>query len=746
MTQRSASPILRFLRGLAGARAAEGESDACLLERFLGRRDEAAFEALMGRYGRLVLSVCRRILPREQDAEDAFQATFLVLACRAGTIGKREAVASWLYGVAHRIAVKARAGAARRPVPVVLPDVPAGHADEGNSRDLREILDEEIRRLPVRYQAPLVLCYLEGLTTDEAAQQIGCPKGTVLSRLARARDRLRPRLVRRGLTLSAGALAAGLAQEASAAVPAALALATARAALRCAAGPLAAAGVSARVAALARGGLPTMMLSKLHPAVLALLAVAILGAGAAFAYRTPAAGPAAGAGEPAAPAASREPTPADRLLAQVQEQWKRVEERIRDAHPYTDKVTFVQAYEQASKDVQLRPSDLQDCYAQVQKTLAGRKDDAAYTWRAQQLLGRLQVDLKEPDKALAHYRKALSAYPSPTYDEPSKQSSFQHLANETAGVLWRHKGVEEAEKFILQLFAESPKFQYYFHPWWKEHYAEAKEEGRERALVEKVLKIYQDKASKDKDNADLYRKYRRQLQGELRPEPGVQEKKVGGDPRKKYFLLTPPGPAVGVRRPLLLIMPGGDGQAQDFLPFLQRLSSEAGSGYLFAVLSAPQWSAEQAQQIVWPKEKDRIAAATFTTEAFVKAVCEDLAKAGLADPKRVFLFGWSSAGPAVYSTALSQQGPPLAGYYILASVFNPQWLPPLSGARGKRFYLQQGRSDRVTALRFAQKAQQTLSTNGARVKLDAFAGGHAFDMADVAECFQRALAWLEAQD
>jgi RNA polymerase sigma factor (sigma-70 family) len=189
-----------------------GVTDAQLLERFLGQRDEAAFELLVWRHGPMVLGVGGRILHDTHDAEDVFQATFLTLARKAGSIGKRESVGSWLYKVAYRLALRARARSARRAgreKPLAdLPPVEAGYepADELAWRELGPVLDDEVRRLPEKYRAAFVLCYLEGKTNEETAKQLGCPKGTVLSRLARARERLRGRLARRGLVLASAAL------------------------------------------------------------------------------------------------------------------------------------------------------------------------------------------------------------------------------------------------------------------------------------------------------------------------------------------------------------------------------------------------------------------------------------------------------------------------------------------------------------------------------------------------------------
>jgi RNA polymerase sigma factor (sigma-70 family) len=280
--------VLEYLRALVSPAAVEQTSDAQLLERFLAHHDEAAFAALVQRFGPLVLRVCSRVLADEHAVEDAFQATFLILVRRARSIRKRRALGSWLYGVAYRVAARARAEAGRRRAPER--ELPARAAadplDEVSRRDLRAVLDQELSRLPAKYREPLVLCYLEGMTTEEAARELGWPQGTVFTRLARGRDRLRARLVRRGVTLAAPALAAALSEEATAAVPAALLGAALRAGPLVAAGNAAAGGaVSARAAALTEGVLRAMFMRKLLTVAAGLLAILVLGtAGTTLAY------------------------------------------------------------------------------------------------------------------------------------------------------------------------------------------------------------------------------------------------------------------------------------------------------------------------------------------------------------------------------------------------------------------------------------------------------------------------------
>jgi RNA polymerase sigma factor (sigma-70 family) len=201
----------------AGSSSHSDPTDARLLHDYVTGQDAGAFAAIVRRHGAMVLGVCRRILRREQDAEDAFQATFLVLMRRAGSLTRPKLLGNWLYGVAYRTAIKMRSVDTRqRAREAPMADLPAPDADSAAIwRDLRPILDDELERLPQRYRAPMVLFYLEGKTAEQVADVLGCPKGTILSRLARARERLRGRLTRRGLALSAGVLASSLAQAAS---------------------------------------------------------------------------------------------------------------------------------------------------------------------------------------------------------------------------------------------------------------------------------------------------------------------------------------------------------------------------------------------------------------------------------------------------------------------------------------------------------------------------------------------------
>jgi RNA polymerase sigma factor (sigma-70 family) len=208
--------LVRRLRRDTAADGA-GVSDSELLARFIRTRDDAAFELLVWRHGAMVLGACRRVLGNPEDAEDAFQATFLVLARKAASVSRGQALPAWLHRVALRLSF--RLARSRRPAAELVTDPPAAVACDSLERDeLRGVLDAEIDRLPEHCRRAVVLCYLEGLSGSEAARLLGCPTGTVESRLATARKRLRDRLTRRGVTLPVGILAlvagpSGLAAE-----------------------------------------------------------------------------------------------------------------------------------------------------------------------------------------------------------------------------------------------------------------------------------------------------------------------------------------------------------------------------------------------------------------------------------------------------------------------------------------------------------------------------------------------------
>lgn len=277
--------VIRHLRKTVLVQDAAGMTDAQLLESFIVRKDEEAFEALLRRHGPMVLGVCCRVLHNHHDAEDAFQATFLVLARKAASVKPKEMVGNWLHGVAYRTALKANETTTKRKIRerqvTEMPDPQAEPKDPWH--DLQPLLDEELSRLPENYRLPILLCDLEGKSIKEATQQLGWPQGTLAGRLARARKMLAKRLTQRGIVLSGGALAMALSEKGAAAcVPTILASSTIKAAVAVATGGTAASAViSGKVTALMEGVLKGMLLTKLKTmaAVLLVLGMVAFGGG-----------------------------------------------------------------------------------------------------------------------------------------------------------------------------------------------------------------------------------------------------------------------------------------------------------------------------------------------------------------------------------------------------------------------------------------------------------------------------------
>jgi RNA polymerase sigma factor (sigma-70 family) len=321
-------PLRALIQHLGRTAAPPGEgglADAQLLDRWVEARDEAAFELLLWRHGPMVLHTCRRLLPDAHAAEDAFQATFLLLVQNAASIRKRQTLPAWLHRVAYRVALRARAVAARRarrewPAG----DVPAHPGtDEMALGDLRAVLDEEIERLPEHYRRAFVLCCLEGKTQAETARLLGRPQGTVSSWLARARQRLRSRLERRGLAPGTELVPSGE-ETAPAALPAPLVDATIRVA---AAGGGTADPASPAVASLVKGVMRSMLLGKLKVAALPLMLAAAVVGGTVFLRFAVFASPPTSAETAAGGAYRRDAGPDETPkgdLARLQGRWKLV--------------------------------------------------------------------------------------------------------------------------------------------------------------------------------------------------------------------------------------------------------------------------------------------------------------------------------------------------------------------------------------------------------------------------------------
>ncbi len=297
----TATMVMKDMHRLFDGGAVAGLSDADLLEGFLARRDEAAFAALVSRHGAMVAATCRAVLHDAGGVEDVFQATFLVLARKAGSVRGRDALGGWLHRVAFRAAVQAnKASARRRAEERKAAEMRATAATSDEARDdLRAVIHAEVERLPEALRLPVVLCDLGGMSREQAAAELRWSEGTIRGRLARGRAKLKTRLARQGVAPTVASLAAAMAREATAAVPGSWITATARAASSTLAGKVAAGAASA---AIASGVIRTMRLARLKLAVGVALALAAAG-GAALGLLAPARP--AGQAPPAAPAAQQ---------------------------------------------------------------------------------------------------------------------------------------------------------------------------------------------------------------------------------------------------------------------------------------------------------------------------------------------------------------------------------------------------------------------------------------------------------
>jgi RNA polymerase sigma factor (sigma-70 family) len=296
MSKAAPSSILQAIRVMAEDRSTRERSDRELLGRFVANRDQAAFQALMQRHSPVVLDVCRSMLANQADVEDAFQAVFLVFARKASSIRQTSSIASWLHGVAYRIALKAQAEYSKRKKHEAIAPrrESVSSADDLSWREVKAVVHHELNALPEVFKVVLVHCYLEGKTQDEAALELKLPKGTLKGRLERARALLRERLVRRGLGLGAAVVASAWPVSKSTAVTPALIDST----IRVAAGQAGAGIVSARVVRLTEGAVRAMSISQMKIAMIVIaLGVASMGSGA-FIHTTSASEERDGVGQP----------------------------------------------------------------------------------------------------------------------------------------------------------------------------------------------------------------------------------------------------------------------------------------------------------------------------------------------------------------------------------------------------------------------------------------------------------------
>ncbi len=451
----SNSHLRAVLRHLAGGR---GLTDRELLGRFVATRDEAAFEVLVHRHGPMVFGLCRRVLGNEHDAADAFQATFLALARKAGSVVKRDAVGSWLYAVAYRAALGARAARARRwareqqvdemPHPEVAPPEP---------QDWRPILDREVARLPEKYRAAVVLYHLEGRGQREAARELGLPEGTLSSLLVKARRLLAVRLARSGLGLPAVGLAAAFSEGTAAAAPAPLAAATVRAA----AGQRAA--VSTPAALLTKEVLRTMFVTKLKLVAAVVMVSAALGV-TGLAYRATAADEPAPGKPPSELEALRKENRLLKLnLEVVLEKVRAQEDELRALRgPQGAKEKLRQRAKAAAED-ERKLAELEKLRAaEAERRLAEdmRLKAEALAKQAAEADRAKKLDMRKYQEALELYRKASKGMPtSPADAEKLVEDALKLLrsARDADGQRRAAEALEQALRALRKQPPEKPK-------------------------------------------------------------------------------------------------------------------------------------------------------------------------------------------------------------------------------------------------------------------------------------------------
>jgi len=435
-------------------------------------------------------------------------------------------------------------------------------------------------------------------------------------------------------------------------------------------------------------------------------------------------------------------TLADDLLQEVEGLWAGLEGKSIGAEVWRDKKRFVSLYDDVRGRTHPSAEDYEQALSALRKLGKKKRRDEHFQWRAHELAAHLLWDSGERTEAIEELEATLDAYPDERYPEPRKHSSYQHIANQLAWWIWEEQGIDSAEEFALTRFVRDRKYQFFYLDGWKEQYADQGDEARYDGLVLRVIDGYRTKAKKDRKLRDLYKSYLAQLESLLLAERHT----VGGDERRTYYLLRPANLDPKTIRQLVLVLPGGHGRAKEFLPWLSSVQAAVGDDYVFAVLSATRWSAEQEEGVVWVTEWWRGQSyedVAFSTEDFIRSVRDDVLSKKPFKVGETFLFGWSSSGPAVYAAALEEEAP-YAGAIVHSSVFKPGQLD-LSHAPGRAFYLLQGRGDELTALVWAQQARDILGENDAEVHLEVFAGGHGFGHPNAVIQIRRALDWLRSR-
>lgn len=419
---------------------------------------------------------------------------------------------------------------------------------------------------------------------------------------------------------------------------------------------------------------------------------------------------------------------ADDVVEAVAAHWSRLAETTLADAPFRDKQRFA-----SDIDETLAETGAPDATRRsIAEALARSLDDdapAGRVWRTHELRARLLEPLDE-EATLEALRAALAAYPEADYPAPRMHSYFQHLAGHTAARIFAVEGAGAAREFLLDAVRNDARYSWFFPGLIESEYLKRGDARGWKALRDEIANALEERGDGDQARA-------------LRAREIPDVRLLDGDPKKLFVVLGAEVPTDGLRD-LVVVMPGGNGQALEFLPWLNQLTEPLLDQYAFVVLSSPQWNDEQARNYVWVTERyAKKADAKFTVEEFARDTAENL-REEIGSLDDAYLFAWSSGGPAAYATILDRDDT-FAGAYVLASVFKPDQLDTRR-AKGRRFFLEQGRRDRVTPPRFAEAAADELEKRGGETELVLFDGGHGFAMPDAEESLRRALAWLGSEE
>jgi RNA polymerase sigma-70 factor (ECF subfamily) len=707
-------------------------TDEQLLERFVSQRDAAAeyaFGAIVQRHGPMVLGVCRSSLRDLHDAEDAFQATFLILARKASSLREPALLGPWLHGVARRTAQKARARRMRHERVLERAGVVDGievaslPGPDIDRDDNAEVLHGEISRLPENYRRAVILCHLEGLSHEEAARQLGWPMGTLGVRLMRARERLRAELTRRGLapTALAALQVAGPAEPLS---PPLLAR-TVKDALRFTSAAAAASGsIPSQITAIAVGVLRMMSIQRSLIRMAAILGCGLVATGfAAFAIQAPS----------KRPNASQGARPAQKGSAGKEEETKSILKNC--------------GFERGASGASAPES----------WTTGARVAGVRYHWdQTVAHGGRASLHLKKTAQRYFPIAQCFQEVKRTGNVPRLKVGAFVKAEKMTKAILdVQFAGGDGTHQWAVYIGAKESGDPPATHDWkWYEGVVNIPE-GTTKLIVaaqiygpgdvwfDDVVADYTDAPSTDATASNRPAADRDDPTSDIADVP-AEERNAGQDPRKRYFLIGPIAgssePADGYR--LLVLLPGGAGGA-DFLPFAKRIAKNGlPPGYLVAQLVSISWTPEQFERVVWPTATDELPGAGFVTEDFVSAVIADVRQSKKVDPRFVFTLGWSSGGPPVYATSI-RAGTRVTGSLVAMSVFKPDRLASVKNARGQSYYILHSPQDSLIPISMAETARDELRELGAKTELRTYEGGHGWH-GDVYGELQRGVAWLEA--